>query len=106
MEIVSVNSSSVTLQWRPPDILNGTIIQYSLQYNTTPVENVTGDVFMYTVGGLSAETIYSLQVRAHTGAGAGPPSIITATTRKLLAKYHHTLAIIILLGLSIACHTV
>ena len=83
----------MTLQWSPPDILNGTIIQYSLQYNTTPVENVTGDVLMYTVGGLSAETIYSLQVIAHTGAGAGPPSIITATTRKLLAKYHYTLAI-------------
>ena len=83
----------MTLQWSPPDILNGTIIQYSLQYNTTPVENVTDDVLMYTVGGLSAETIYSLQVRAHTGVGAGPPRSVIVTTRKLLAKYHHTLAI-------------
>ena len=85
----------MTLQWSPPDIRNGTIIQYSLQYNTTPVVNVADDVLMYIVGGLSAETIYSLQVRAHTGAGAGPPRSVIVTTCKILAIYHHTLAIYI-----------
>ena len=38
---------------------------------------------MYTIGGLLPDTVYVLQVRAHTGAGAGPPSNITVVTCKL-----------------------
>ena len=83
-EAVSVNSSSVTLQWRPPVTSNGIIMQYSLQYYTTAVVNTTNNVLIYTFSGLSPETVYVLQLRAHTSAGAGPPSIITITTRKLL----------------------
>ena len=82
-EAISVTSSSVTLQWRPPVTPNGNITQYSLQYNTTVVANTTNNVLMYTISGLSPETVYVLQVRAHTGAGAGPPNNITVITRKL-----------------------
>ena len=84
LETVSVNSSSVTLQWKPPVTPNGVITQYSLQYNTTAVANTTNNVLIYTVNGLSPETVYVLQVRAHTSEGAGPPNIITIITRKLL----------------------
>ena len=38
---------------------------------------------MYTIGGLSPDTVYLLQVRAHTGAGAGLPNNITVITSKL-----------------------
>ena len=82
LEEVSVSSSSVTLQWRPPVTPNGIITQYSLQYNTTAVANITNNVLMYTVSGLSPEIVYVLQVRAHTSVGAGPPSNITVITRK------------------------
>lgn len=83
LEIVSVNSNSVTLQWSPPVTPNGIITQYSLQYNTTAVANTTNNVLMYTVSGLSPETVYVLQVRAHTSVGAGTPSSVTVITRKL-----------------------
>ena len=38
---------------------------------------------MYTIGGLSPDTVYALQLRAHTGVGAGPPSNMTVMTCKL-----------------------
>ena len=84
LEVVSVNSSSVTLQWRPPEILNGTIRQYSIQFDATVINNFGNNMLMDTVEGLSPETVYTLQLRAHTGAGAGPPSSITVITCKLL----------------------
>ena len=83
LETISINSSSVTLQWRPPVTPNGIITQYSFQYNTTAVANTTNNVLMYTVSGLSPDTVYVLQVRAHTSVGAGPPSNVTVITRKL-----------------------
>ena len=66
---------------------NGIITQYSLQYNTTPADNTANNVLMYTVSGLSPETVYVLQVRAHTSVGAGPPSNITVITSKLRLLY-------------------
>ena len=84
LETVSVNSISVTLQWSPPVNPNGIITQYSFQYNTTAVANTSNNVLIYTVNGLSPETVYVLQVRAYTSEGAGSPSIITIITCKLL----------------------
>ena len=89
LEIRSVNSSSVTLQWSPPVPPNGIITQYSIQYNTTII-NITDNMLMGTVSGLSPETVYVLQVRAHTSVGAGPPSNITVITCKLLTSYYLT----------------
>ena len=86
LEMVSVNSSSVTLQWRPPVTPNGIITQYSLQYNITII-NFGNDMLMGTIEGLSPDTVYTLQVRAHTSVGAGPPSIITVVTCEFLNTY-------------------
>ena len=83
VETVSVNSSSVTLQWRPPVTPNGIITQYSIRFDETVI-NITDDMLMSTVEGLSPDIVYTLQVRAHTSVGAGPPSIITVITCKLL----------------------
>ena len=86
LEVVSVNSSSVTLQWMPPNILNGTIRQYSIQFDGDVINNFGNNMLMGTVEGLSPESVYTLQLRAHTGAGAGagPPSSIIVITCKLL----------------------
>ena len=83
LKVVSVNSSSITLQWMTPETPNGIITQYSLQFDATVI-NFSSNMLMYTVSGLLPETIYSLQVKAHTSAGAGQPSDMTVTTRKLL----------------------
>ena len=82
MEIVSVNSSSVTLQWMPPETPNGIITHYSLQNGPT-ITNLSNNVLMFTVEGLSPDTMYVLQLRAHTRVGEGPPNNVTVITCKL-----------------------
>jgi len=89
MKIVSINSSSVTLQWMPPDTPNGIITQYSLQSSDmTSIANLSSDVLMFTVGGLSPDTMYGLQLRAHTSVGEGPPTSVTVITSKFYKMYY------------------
>ena len=82
VEIVSINSSSVTLQWRPPRIVNGVIAQYSIMYNEQNTTNFGSNMLIGTIEGLSPDTVYVLRLRAHTGAGAGPSSNRTIVTGK------------------------
>ena len=84
MDIVSVNSSSVTLQWRAPDPPNGVITQYSIQLNGTDITDLSSNVLMYTIGGLPSDTVYVLKLSAHTIIGEGPFSSVTIITCKLL----------------------
>ena len=68
---------------------NGLITQYSIQLNGTDVTNFDIDMLMDTelmdtVGGLSPDSVYDVQMRAHTVVGAGPPASITFLTCKLL----------------------
>ena len=74
----------MTLQWRPPEAPNGIITQYTIKLNGTDFNNISGNMLMYTVGGLSPDTVYVLHLRAHTGAGAGYPISVTIVTCKLL----------------------
>ena len=83
LEVVSVNSSSATLQWKPPVTPNGNITQYSIQFDATVI-NFSSNM-MCTVEGLSPDTVYTLQVRAHTSVGAGLPSSVTVITCKLFS---------------------
>ena len=83
-EIVFVNSSSLTLQWTPPDTPNGIITQYSIQLNGNNITDLNSNVLMYTIGGLLPDTVYVLQLMASTSVGAGPPSSVTITTCELL----------------------
>ena len=82
MRITAITSSFVTLQWRPPKTPNGIIIHYSIQYNETTIADLGSNV-MYTIEVLSPDTVYVLQLRAHTVVGAGPPSNLTIVTCKL-----------------------
>ena len=99
MEIVSVNSSSVTLQWRPPITPNGVITHYSLQLNRTDIGNFSSNELIYTIEGLSPDTVYVLQLRAHTVVGAGPPTSETVLTRKLLYIMQKSLSVHIMSSL-------
>ena len=81
--MVAVASSNVTIRWSPPNTPNGVISQYSIQCNETNITGLDRYVLMYTIKGLSPDTVYILQLRAHTSAGAGPPSNLTIVTCKL-----------------------
>ena len=83
LEIFIINSSSVTLQWSPPDPPNGVITQYSIQLNRTDRVDLNSNVLMYSIGGLSPDTVYVLQLSAYTVIGEGPPITFTVITRKL-----------------------
>ena len=86
MKVVSVTSSTVTLQWEPPETPNGPITKYSIQYDESVVDNfgsITLNRLMGTVEGLSADTEYVLQLRAHTRVGPGPPASLTVKTSML-----------------------
>ena len=90
LEIVSVNSSSLTLQWRPPVTPNGVITHYSLQFDAIVIDNFGNsvlDMLTDTVGGLSPDTLYMLRLTANTAVGAGPSSDITVITCKLLKSF-------------------
>ena len=82
LKIVSVASSSLTFQWMPPEVPNGVITQYSIQLNETDINSLSNNELMCTIEGLSPDTVYVLQVRAHNGVGAGPSSSITVITCK------------------------
>ena len=83
--VISISSSSVTLQWRLPETPNGIITQYSILYNGTNIINFGNNTLRGTIEGLSSDTLYDVQVRAHTGVGAGSPTNITFLTSELLS---------------------
>ena len=77
----------MTLQWKPPKTPNGLITKYSVQCDGSVFDNfgsVTLNSLMGTVEGLSPDTEYVLQLRAHTRVGPGPPSSLSVKTSKLL----------------------
>ena len=78
----------MTLQWRRPEIPDGVITQYSILYNGTLITGLDSNVLMYTIEGLLPDTVYVLQLRAHTSAGAGPPNNLTIVTCKLFMLLH------------------
>ena len=92
MKADSFTSTSVTLQWMPPKRLNGVITQYSVQYDGKDFHNFGNNVsnkMMGTVEGLSPDTEYLLQLKAHTKAGEGYPASLYVKTGKLLNSDVH-----------------
>ena len=84
LAVFSITSSSATLQWMSPETPNGVITQYSIQHNGTNITYFNNNTLMDTIEGLSSDTVYTLQLRAHTVVGAGQPASITFLTCKLL----------------------
>ena len=84
LEIVTVTSNSVMLQWRPPEFPNGVITKYSIQYNGINIDefgNVSNKM-VGTVDGLSPNILYVFEMKAHTRMGPGPPVYLAVKTRK------------------------
>ena len=77
----------MTLQWRPPETPNGVITQYSILYNGTNITNFGSNILMDTIEELLPNTVYVLQLRAHTVVGAGPSTSLTIVTCKLFVLF-------------------
>ena len=77
--IVNVTDTTVTLSWMAPDLPNGIITQYRVQYsisdrdNYNSIDTNTNDL-TYTVTGLMSGTEYDFRVRADTVVGYSDPS--------------------------------
>ena len=87
LEIDTIDSTSVTLKWMPPETCNGAITGYSIKYGENCINKFGGEVsdkMIDTVKGLSPDTVYIFELKAHTRVGAGPPFTLTVTTCKLL----------------------
>lgn len=86
--VVDINDTTVTLSWMPPDLPNGIITQYQVQFRQNDSSNFTSvDTFnpYVTLNGLTSNTQYIFQVTAFTAAGRGPSSnTASALTSKFL----------------------
>ena len=87
MEIDSVSSTHVNLQWMPPKYPNGVIIRYSIHCGGIDIDSFGDKVSNMMIGiveGLSPDTDYVLELKAYTRVGPGPPISVAAKTRKLI----------------------
>ena len=92
VSVSDVTSSSITVQWGTVDCIhrNGDITGYSVRYGVQgsavgdrTVEMVSGDSSggMYVISGLSAATVYTVEVAAVNSAGNGEYSdLVTVLT--------------------------
>ena len=61
---------AITISWDVPSMPNGIITAYEIHYtNGSGTYNTTNT--QYTIEGLLPNTLYTIEVRAYTSAGAG-----------------------------------
>ena len=80
---LDVTDTTVTLSWMPPDMPNGIITQYQIQYRRTSSGSSFGNNQVTTdltdiVTGVMTGTAYDFIIRAFTVVGRGPPSDIVS----------------------------
>ncbi|XP_062865397.1 receptor-type tyrosine-protein phosphatase F-like isoform X2 [Trichomycterus rosablanca] len=76
-----LSSSTMLVQWEPPEEPNGQIRGYRMYYSTEPDAQLsawqkhnTDDSRLTTISGLITDVTYSLRVLGFTSVGDGPPS--------------------------------
>ncbi|GAA6076036.1 receptor-type tyrosine-protein phosphatase F isoform X1, partial [Tachysurus ichikawai] len=76
-----LSSSTMLVQWKPPEEPNGQIRGYRIYYTTDPdmqlsawLKHNTDDSRLTTISGLTTNVTYSLRVLGFTSVGDGPPS--------------------------------
>ena len=68
-----MTSSSITVQWGAVDCIhhNGDITGYTVRYGVQTMSVSGGGATMTTISGLSAATVYTIEVAAVNSAGTG-----------------------------------
>ena len=73
---VDATDANVTLQWMDPDMPNGVITRYQVEYRAAftnqPFVSLNATSLTYMVTGLSPFTVYDFRVAAATRVGLGP----------------------------------
>jgi len=75
LSAVSLNATAISLKWSRPDILNGQITRYEIQYSVVGGSDATSDVLSANqipglktlIGSLKPFTRYQFRIRAATG---------------------------------------
>ena len=90
--VVTFTDTTMSLSWTPPQMPNGIITHYQVQYRRSDSSSsstfislsTTNVILTYTVTELTSDTEYVFRVRAFTSAGRGPSSNeVTHYTSKL-----------------------
>ena len=83
----SVTDTTVTLTWMEPNLTNGVITRYQVQYRLCSATSYSprnvNTLTQYTVTGLEIDTEYCFRVRAFTRVGGNllaAPTIVMAGT--------------------------
>lgn len=77
--ITVINDTSLEISWSPPlkGDQNGDITFYRIRYNISTTNSIVESISTnHILSGLSAFTVYGIEVRANTIIGAGPWSEI------------------------------
>ncbi|RWS18298.1 tyrosine-protein phosphatase Lar-like protein, partial [Leptotrombidium deliense] len=79
-----LSSSTIVIQWDPPEEPNGEVTSYQVYYTINPSEAITqwksqnvDSNLLTTVSDLQPRVIYTIRVRAHTSRGLSPLSAPT-----------------------------
>ena len=87
--VIHITDATMTLSWMPPEVLNGIIIQYQMEYRSGNSSdfislNISNSILTYAFTVLTSNTEYVFRVRAFTVVGHGPSSNeVTHYTSKL-----------------------
>ena len=79
VDILAINTTSVEVEWFPPEAKNGILGDYTIfwqaeedqYFNTATVDNTTTS---YIISHLQSCVLYNINVTAATSAGAGEPA--------------------------------
>ena len=87
--VIHITDATMTLSWMPPEMPNGIITQYQMEYSSGNSSdfislNISNSILTYAVTVLTSNTEYVFRVRAFTVVGHGPFSDeVTRYTSKL-----------------------
>ena len=80
---ITIDSTTVQLSWNMPDVTNGIILSYIVEYTDfagTSTIVYSRNQFAATVTDLNEDTLYSFSIYSTTSAGAGPNSTVAVVT--------------------------
>ena len=93
LEVVTLTSTSVTLQWMSPEYPNGVITRYAIHCDEMDIDDFGSDMsdntLIATIEGLSPNTVYVLKMKAYTRVGPGPSVSVVIKTCKLVNNDVH-----------------